>query len=171
MSPEFGAKTGNVLSARDVDSQRSDMVMFRMMFAVAAALEQEADPVASAQWQEVKSKMYGEQLATIAAVSAGSTLVYGDRPKDITYKRLVHMCSAAELDAAYGARQNRNMREMLGMPKKRCDDGLTAVPERVLLAEREAVLCHSVQRAARSAAADSSVVALVGLLPCLLLCI
>jgi hypothetical protein len=44
----------------------------------------------------------GEQLAYIAALAVGAALVYGDRPKADTYKRLRTVPSIADLDRAFG---------------------------------------------------------------------
>jgi hypothetical protein len=167
ISPEFGAATGNVLSTLDADSQRADMVLFRVMFGVADALSRHDDPLDSEEWLEVKSKMYGEQLAVIGALATGAALIYGDRPKDTTYRRLLRCCSTAELDASFGARAAQNFRELLGDE----GDGEQRVSaedpvERVLMAEREAVLCNSAHAAAASVEeAGSSVVVLVGVRP------
>lgn len=161
MSPEFGNATGNVLSISDADSARADMVMFRVLFAVANALRQHDAPLESDTWQEVRTKMYGEQLAVIAALTVGAQILYGDRPKALTYKRLLHCCSAADLDDAFGRRSAQNFREMLGHRTDGHSD-VSSMVENVLMTEREAVLCHSASAAAESAEPGSSVVMLVG---------
>ena len=166
MSAEFGSATGNVLSASDADSSRADMVLFRVLFAVADALRKHTAPAESETWREVQTKMYGEQLAAIAALTVNADIVYGDTPKALTYKRLVHCCTARDLDLAFGRRSARNFREMLGRGEEPAD-GVDVCPvERVLMAEREAVLCHSACVAAEATGGpDGSVVVLVGA-PC-----
>ena len=44
----------------------------------------------------------GEQLVYIAAFAAGARIVYGDRVKADTYRRLANISSLAELDHAFG---------------------------------------------------------------------
>ena len=109
MSAEFGSATGNVLSASDADSSRADMVLFRVLFAVADALRKHTAPAESEMWREVQTKMYGEQLAAIAALTVNADIVYGDRPKALTYKRLVHCCTARDLDLAFGRRSSAQL--------------------------------------------------------------
>lgn len=55
---------------------------------VAAQLSEEggADPISSFIWERIRSHYRGEQLAYIAAFSTGAKLIFGDRPKDITYR-------------------------------------------------------------------------------------
>jgi hypothetical protein len=161
VSPEFGTQTGNSLCAEDADAGRSDATALRILFAVAGALKAQPDPLKSPQWREVTGRMYGEQLATIAALASGSRLLYGDRPKAVTYRRLVHMCSAVDLDVAFGLRSARNYAEAVGLPREVPEESIV---ERVLMREREAALCCSVMRAADMASGSGrSVVALVGM--------
>lgn len=160
MSHEFGAQTGNELRRDDVNSGRPDMIMFRMLFAVAGKLSEVPDPEKSAHWQEVKARMYGEQLAAIAGLTVDARLVYGDRPKAITYARLAALCDAAALDRSFGARSTRNLQELLGWPTQ-APEGTCPV-ERVMMLEREAVLCHSGCTAGAAVPSGRSVVMLVG---------
>ncbi len=37
-------------------------------------------------WQQALENFNGEQLAYVAAFATGAALVFGDRPKDVTYR-------------------------------------------------------------------------------------
>lgn len=89
---------------------------------------------------QVTSRAYrGEQLVYIAALTAGAPLVFGDRPKDITYRccdgyrlevhcrslckpfshalrRLYMLPSISQLDEGFGLQAIDNYRQMLGEP-------------------------------------------------------
>jgi hypothetical protein len=149
MSPQFGSQTGNALSEEDINTSRSDMVVFRTLFAVAAAISEHPHPEQCEHWQEVKSRLFGEQLAVIAGLAVGADVVYGDRPKETTYRRLLHMCSAVDLDRNFGFRSAQNYREALGL--ERVAPAKDDIVEQVLMIEREAVLCHSTCAAAKQA--------------------
>jgi hypothetical protein len=163
MSPQFGSQTGNVLSRDDVNASRPDMVMFRVLFAVAGVLSGHPHPAQCEHWLEVKSKMFGEQLAVIAGLAVGADLVYGDRPKETTFRRLLHMCSSVDLDRNFGFRSAQNYRESLGLHRDSPPED--DIVEQVLMTEREAVLCHSAHVAAQQAQSSGrSAVILVGVL-------
>ena len=53
--------------------------------------------------QSFQRQFVGEQLAYIAALTVGAALVYGDRPKELTYQRLMSVPSLADLDLTFGA--------------------------------------------------------------------
>jgi hypothetical protein len=163
MSPEFGSCTGNTLTAADAAAGRSDAVALRMLFAVSEFLRSVSNPAATPEWREVKQLMYGEQLAAVAALTVGARLVYGDLPKDVTFRRLLHRCSAVELDRSFGHRSAQNFASLLGQDIPSLpDDGA----ERVLMADRECALCHSIEAAAiGTAGSGRGVVAVVGANP------
>ena len=160
LSPEFGSKTGNTLCSQDADAGRSDATALRMLFAVSNALRNVTVPSQSADWTEVKQRMYGEQLAAVAAMTAGANLVYGDVPKEVTFQRLMHKCNSTDLDRSFGHRSAQNYAMVLGKePSTLTDDPV----EQVLMTERESALCYSMDKAASEAAAiGRSVVAVVG---------
>lgn len=160
LSPEFGTITGNTLSAKDSDAGRSDATALRMLFAVSNALRSSNIPSQSADWIEVKQRMYGEQLAAVAALTADARLIYGDVPKAVTFQRLLHLCNAIELDRSFGYRSAQNYATLLGkeIPAVAGDP-----VEKVLMTERESALCFSMEKAASEEnVTDSSVVAVVG---------
>ena len=62
----------------------------RVSCQVASQLQEEAgeagDLASCPLWQQVSTHFRGEQLAYVAALATGAQLVFGDRPKDITYR-------------------------------------------------------------------------------------
>jgi hypothetical protein len=63
--------------------------MFLRIFCQIAAALQEQDDAAKASggvWSQAIDNFNGEQLAYIAALASGSQLLFGDRPKQITYR-------------------------------------------------------------------------------------
>ena len=52
--------------------------------------------------QDLQRNFSGEQLAYIATLAVGAQLIFGDRPKSVTYGRLLTLPTLAELDAAFG---------------------------------------------------------------------
>lgn len=174
LSPEFGSVTGNTLSAKDSDAGRSDATALRMLFAVSNVLRSSNVPSRSAHWIEVKQRMYGEQLAAVAALTADARLIYGDVPKAVTFRRLLHLCNSVELDRSFGYRSAQNYAAILGKQIPALADDPV---EKVLMTERESALCFSMEKAASQASGSrSSVVAVVGAMPfvqilvCKLLC-
>lgn len=161
MSSEFGSTTGNVLTAADAKAGRSDQVALRTIFAVSKYLSSLKNPSEAAQWGEVKEKMYGEQLAAVAALTVGARLVYGDLPKDVTFRRLLHGCSVTDLDRSFGHRSAQNFASMLGQHIPDLEDDQA---EKILMTDRECALCHSIDLAARGTAPTGrGVVAIVGM--------
>ena len=49
----------------------------------------------------------GEQLAYIAGLAVGAPLIFGDRPKELTYERLMTLPSLADLDQTFGCQARR----------------------------------------------------------------
>ncbi len=50
----------------------------------------------------MQQQFVGEQLAYIAALAVGASLVFGDRPKEQTYQRLMTGPSLCDLDRTFG---------------------------------------------------------------------
>ena len=65
-------------------------------------------------WAQARANLNGEQLAYVAALASGARLAFGDRPKEITYRRLFGAPTLADLDRAFEAEVARQYREMLG---------------------------------------------------------
>lgn len=68
--------------------------MFLRVFCQIAAALQEQGGAALAPggvWSQAAGQFNGEQLAYVAAFASGAQLLFGDRPKDVTYRQgLVH---------------------------------------------------------------------------------
>jgi len=151
LTPEHGARPGNTVSCRDRVVEGPGAFFLRMFCQVASALQEEAaaaggDILATSLWQQVRVGQYrGEQLVYIAALATRSLLVFGDRPKDITYRRLYTVPTLAQLDAGYEAQAAAAYRVMLGeavpgeMPGRDVAEAGCLV-DQILMQEREAVM-------------------------------
>lgn len=51
----------------------------------------------------MQEQFVGEQLAYIAALAVGASLVFGDRPKEQTFQRLMTGPSLCDLDRTFGS--------------------------------------------------------------------
>jgi hypothetical protein len=82
----------NFLTAAAAATPAGAAGMFLRVFCQIAAALQEQGAAAMAPgaiWSQAAGQFNGEQLAYIAALASGSQLLFGDRPKDITYKWVV----------------------------------------------------------------------------------
>lgn len=160
LTREHGAATGNVITRHD-QVAGPEAFFFRMFLSMAAALEAEADPAASAVWGRFKDQLFGEQIGYVAAFATGARLVFGDRPKEVTYRRLLHMTNVRELDETFARQSAANYLELITGREPPPDNDSTV--ERVMMRERDAVLCSSLHAAAQDAMGTGKcVVALVG---------
>lgn len=85
---------------------------------VAAQMSQAPDQALApgGAWEQAKAHFAGEQLAYIASFAVQASVVFGDRPKEISYRRLWHLPTAQQYDEAYTLQSVANYREMLGEP-------------------------------------------------------
>ncbi len=113
VTPEQGAVTGTSISCSDQQVEGPSSFFLRMYCGVAEQLreglkEEGAEVVHNPFWMQVKTSLIavgrdkhdngkvfvvqitdyyrGEQLAYITAFATGAKLVFGDRPKDITFR-------------------------------------------------------------------------------------
>jgi len=100
-----------------------------------------------------------------AAFAVDARLVFGDRPKETTYRRLLSCPTLAELDETFGNQSERNYRLLL--PE---DHPLAAVPpmpahdkfEQICIHERDEILTHTIRLEASNAEGAGEVVAVLG---------
>lgn len=71
-------------------------------------------------------------------IAVGATLVFGDRPKDETYRRLLSECTVEDLDEAFARQSAHNYLETL--TKDTWAKQAHGPAERVLLDERDLCL-------------------------------
>lgn len=164
-----GAATGNIACMEDylrVTPSNGGFVDGRTLAIsrLGAQLSGTVDPVASSVWKEVVASQlfYSEHLAYIAAFAVGADLVFGDRPKGITYKRMLHCPSLEDLDAAFALQSAANYHDLVAhmqVPKDLYSPSLT---ERILIQERDAVMLQSMHDASVAAGDNSLVVGVVG---------
>jgi hypothetical protein len=62
-------------------------------------------------WAQASQNFNGEQLAYVAGLAVGASVLFGDRPKEQTYRRLWHGLTAEDLDAAF---EDERVRETVG---------------------------------------------------------
>jgi hypothetical protein len=113
----------------------------------------------------MKSQLPPEVLVYAAAFTVGASVVFGDRPKAVTYKRLMKTPTLAELDGTFAAQSERNYRLLLpnehplaGKANARSYDFF----ERVIIDERNCVLASSIRECVDKVAAGEGVVAVIG---------
>ena len=75
---------------------------------------------------QVRQYYRGEQLAYITAFATGAKLIFGDRPKDITYRRLAAVATSSQLDEAFGLHCVSHYRDLLGLAPAVSPDVLPA---------------------------------------------
>ena len=100
-------------------------------------------------WHALSLHFAGEQLAYVAALSKGSRLVFGDRTKRATVRRLLERLSSADLDGAVAAQAARNTSESLTgavAPPPPLGGGDFGRAYEVLVRERDATICSAIAR-------------------------
>ncbi|GLC70389.1 hypothetical protein PLESTF_000967700 [Pleodorina starrii] len=153
MGPEHGSLAGNVIRCGDPTVVDPTAAFFLRMFCQIGVTLQEfkdGDFTASPLWNQVRSSYNGEQLAYIGAFTTGAPLVFGDRPKDITYRRLFGLTTIPQLDQGFSYAAVQNYRAFMGLPPLPYDPDNLPVTEQIMMQEREAVmlkvvhqLCHN----------------------------
>ena len=63
--------------------------------------------------QTAKQQYGGEQLAYIAAIAVNAELVFGDMPKEVTFRQLLGGPTLRDIDEAYARQSWLNYRELL----------------------------------------------------------
>ena len=134
---------------------------------VAHQLRLEEQPLAGSPfWAHMKTQLPAEALVYAAAFAVDARLVFGDRPKETTYRRLVSTPTLAELDQTFATQSARNYRLLL--PE---NDPAFAVPrvsgendafQRVCIEERDTILAHTIYEEACAEGIPGTVVAVVG---------
>lgn len=117
-------------------------------------------------WAQMKTQLPAEALVYAAAFAVDARLVFGDRPKEVTYRRLVSLPTLAELDETFGNQSARNYRLLLPT-----DHPQAKIPppapndqfEKICIDERDVILAHTIREEASLAdAGPGAVVAVVG---------
>lgn len=117
-------------------------------------------------WAHMKTQLPAEPLVYAAAFSVDARLVFGDRPKETTYRRLVSCPTLGELDETFGNQSARNYRLLLpeGHPEATIPPPAEGdVFETVCITERDAILTHTIREEAERDDKPGAVV--VGILP------
>ena len=160
---QMGSATGTAFSIAQLGPGGGGDPLCKSLVDAAKFLNHEPNPVRVL--PQLEGNFTCEQIAFAAALSVDARIVFGDRPKDVTMKRLVS-ADATELDAAYGKRSCLNYLALLGedaardLPASALPSGAT-VYDRVMLEERERVMLHTLAK--EMEATDGPVMSLVGL--------
>ena len=126
LNPDHGSATGGTVRREEVlemaaiagryaVEQRS--LAFAQVAAQLAGGEEDggggAPAADSALWWDLsrsgRSGLCSEQLAYVAAFAVGAALVFGDRPKAVTYRRMLLCPSLADLDTAFGLQVSQSV--------------------------------------------------------------
>eukprot|EP00803_Ostreobium_quekettii_P000587 evm.model.scf_882.5 EVM.evm.TU.scf_882.5 scf_882:18796-20208(+) len=168
VSTDHGSRTGNVVRA--IDGMARDAARTAPMLAsccgVAMRLRQVGERATLNVLERLGRDLYGEQLAYTAAFAADAQVVFGDRPKAETWRRLSAAATVPDLDDYYAGAVELNYRGVLepGAPRVReLDAAAVSTVERVLLLERDAVMCGSLAAASARVGAGGCVCGVVGL--------
>lgn len=116
-------------------------------------------------WAQMKTQLPAEALVYAATFAVDARLVFGDRPKETTYRRLVSCPTLSELDQTFGNQSTRNYRLLLpedhpeaAIPPPKEDDMF----EKVCISERDTILAHTIREEAAADGKSGEVVAVVG---------
>ncbi|CAL8462413.1 g1946 [Coccomyxa elongata] len=148
ISPTHGAASGNTFTCSRL---AQDSIFFERLFCqVSAQLAQMPDPTSTRLWQDLQRQFMGEQLVYIAGLAVEAQIVYGDRVKADTYRRLDTVPSIVDLDRAFGLQSVLNYEEMVSGRPAVVPPAQRGCVEHILLTERDAVLCQSLAEAAHA---------------------
>mmetsp|Transcript_18680 Transcript_18680/g.29897 ORF Transcript_18680/g.29897 Transcript_18680/m.29897 type:complete len:461 (-) Transcript_18680:501-1883(-) len=155
-----------IFAAIHVGGQTDADESLKFITRVAHQLRLEAHPLETSPfWENMKTQLPAEPLVYAAAFAVDARLVFGDRPKETTYRRLVSCPTLAELDQTFGNQSARNYRLLLpdGHP-----EAVLRPPapgdafETVCIAERDDILAHTIREEAARDGAPGAVVAVMG---------
>ena len=134
---------------------------------VAHQLRLEEQPLAGSPfWAQMKTQLPAEALVYAAAFAVEARLVFGDRPKSTTYRRLVSCPTLKELDETFAKQSARNYRLLVPEDHEAATlppaDPATDAFERVCIDERDTILAHTIYEEAALQGTPGVVVAVVG---------
>ncbi|KAK9792062.1 hypothetical protein WJX73_001677 [Symbiochloris irregularis] len=113
VTPKHGMATGNVFDCVTGPQDPVQPLFVRWLCPLA---QQIADSNGAA-LEDLAANFSAEQLAYIATLAIGAPLVFGDRSKRETFKRLLTIPTNVELDSAFGLQASLNALELLdGQP-------------------------------------------------------
>lgn len=171
INASHGESTGNTIDLDSALEAVNDPLADRQTFGMAsiAARLRDAEraetptPIQESEtWQNLinSNMVYSEHLAYVAALSVGAGLMFGDRPKMVTYRRMLCCPSLADLDAAFAIQCWSNYHDLFsGTALEKTSDVLT---EKILFQERDAVMLKSLHEASVNAGEGNTVVGVVG---------
>jgi hypothetical protein len=170
LNPAHGSATGNVASIQDclmITNSTYGMVdaRTRALAHIGVQLADMPNPLESELWKEVcRSPMFfSEHLAYAAAFAVGAQLIHGDRPKLITYQRMLWQPSIVDLDYAFGLQSALNYHDLVAQMRPPTQDpAATGTTEQILIGERDAILLQSLYTASLEAGQGATVVGVVG---------
>ena len=173
MNQAHGSETGNIATPEDflmispgsngaagmVDSRSRAIAHIGMQLAGLP------DPLSSSLWLEVSQSgmFFSEHLVYAAAFAVGAKLVHGDRPKYLTYQRMLWEPSIVDLDDSFGITSALNYHDLVAhMRPTNAAPEETGLAEKIFIGERDAVLLQSLYNASLEAGEGAYVVGVVG---------
>jgi hypothetical protein len=171
LNTAHGSAHGNVICRQDcltfahAAAPGSHEQRARLFAQYGVQLADMAHPLGSHLWHDLSQgshALYNEQLVYVAAFAVGACLVFGDRPKQITYSRMLWMPSIVDLDEAYGTMSSANYADLASQAPQRRAAASTSATESALLGERDAVMLSALHTAAMQSGPGGRVVGVVG---------
>jgi len=164
VTPLHGSATGNRITCADYDPGPGGFYL-RMFCGSSAQLERETAPLQSSTWKQLAAHLNGEFLVYVAAFFTKADLIFGDVPKEETFRQLDRSTTALDLDREFGIRAAAGYLDLLRdgyilSKDLRLDSG-HVVPQ-ILFLEREAAMAEQLAMAAAAAPPGAVVVGVVG---------
>lgn len=167
LNTSHGFATGNTVELTDCLYQSSGPIDGRtqMISHLALRLSEVSEPHKATLWRDLvyNPLMYSEHLAYVAAFAIGARLVFGDRPKHITYQRMLWQPEVEDLDAAFGFYSIINYCDIAPSMRPPNLTALHTSTDSIFIGERNAVLLDSLHKASIEAGKGRLVVGVVGL--------
>ena len=167
LNASHGFATGNAVELHDCLYQSKGPLEGRTQAIahLALKLSEIIDAHKTTLWRDlaVNPVMYSEHLAYVAALAVGSRLVFGDRPKHVTYQRMLWKPEVEDLDAAFGLYSVSNYCDLAPSVRTSYPTTLSTSTDLIFIGERNAVLLDSLHKASTEAGKGRLVVGVVGL--------
>jgi len=155
----------NGVQAMMMDGAEADEALVFVTRLAGMLLGELEAPEASEQWANMKTQLPPEVLVYAAAFVVRATIVYGDRPKRVTIKRLVSEPTLEALDGTFAKQSERNYRLLLPSDHPLASEASARTNdcfEEIIIDERDRVLAATIRECVRKTQKGEKVVAVLG---------